>query len=231
MNELRIFNRNEFEKIKDFQKEKPDAVMGIVYAVEYDKGCCKIGMSSMPADRTFAIKHYISDYMQFPVNRIMISKWHTNYKENEKILHEQFSDCRIPNTELFVVGVEEVASFIENGGILMEDKSQEILDEIERCGKAIIDLGKSLLSGEFDRKTKPKSQAVIDYENMLMSEGALTRTVVEKTNEIINNYEEFYELKKKYEISSLKNAFIGMWLRFGIITEDDLKEVQGSVEE
>ena len=168
--------------------------------------------------------------MQFPVNRIMISKWHTNYKENEKILHEHFSNCRIPNTELFMVGADEVSEFIKNGGILLEDKSKEILDEIERCGKAIVDLGKSLLSGEFDRKTKPKSQAVIDYENMLMSEGALTRTVVEKTNEIINDYEEFYELKKKYEISSLKNAFIGMWLRFGIITEDDLKEVQDRVE-
>lgn len=199
MNELRIFSKNEFEEIKDFQKERPNAVMGIVYAIEYDKGYCKIGMSSIPADRTFTIKHYISDYMQFPVNRIM-------------------------------VGADEVSEFIKNGGILLEDKSKEILDEIERCGKAIVDLGKSLLSGEFDRKTKPKSQAVIDYENMLMSEGALTRTVVEKTNEIINNYEEFYELKKKYEISSLKNAFIGMWLRFGIITEDDLKEVQDRVE-
>lgn len=230
MNELRIFRKNEFEEIKDFQKEKPNAVMGIVYAVECDKGYCKIGMSSIPADRTFTIKHYISDYMQFPVNRIMISKWHTNYKENEKILHEHFSNCRIPNTELFMVGADEVSEFIKNGGILLEDKSKEILDEIERCGKAIVDLGKSLLSGEFDRKTKPKSQAVIDYENMLMSEGALTRTVVEKTNEIINNYEEFYELKKKYEISSLKNAFIGMWLRFGIITEDDLKEVKDRVE-
>lgn len=230
MNELRIFSKNEFEEIKDFQKERPNAVMGIVYAVEYDKGYCKIGMSSIPADRTFTIKHYISDYMQFPVNRIMISKWHTNYKENEKILHEHFSNCRIPNTELFMVGADEVSEFIKNGGILLEDKSKEILDEIERCGKAIVDLGKSLLSGEFDRKTKPKSQAVIDYENMLMSEGALTRTVVEKTNEIINDYEEFYELKKKYEISSLKNAFIGMWLRFGIITEDDLKEVQDRVE-
>ena len=129
-----------------------------------------------------------------------------------------------------MVGAEEVTEVIKNSGMVLEDKSKEILDEMKRYGKAIVDLEKSLLSGEFDRKTKPKSQAVIDYENMLMSEGALTRTVVEKTNEIINNYEEFYELKKKYEISSLKNAFIGMWLRFGIITEDDLKEVQGSVE-
>lgn len=51
MNELRIFSENEFEEIKDFQKERPNAVMGIVYAVEYDKGYCKIGMSSIPADR------------------------------------------------------------------------------------------------------------------------------------------------------------------------------------
>ena len=85
MNELKIFEKDEFLRIKDFQKEKPNAVMGIVYAIEYGDGFSKIGMSSVPANRTLTLKHYISDYMQYPVNRIIckLAAADTGFGKNE----------------------------------------------------------------------------------------------------------------------------------------------------
>lgn len=221
MNELKIFQKDEFYKINDFQKEKPNPVMGIVYAVEYNKGFSKIGMSSIPAERVPTIKHYISDYMQFPVNRIMISQWHTNYKENEKKLHKMFSDCRLPNTELFSVGIDEISDFIKNGGIIFEDKSFEILDEIERGGNALVEFCKCVVSGEYD--VKIKSKEMIEYENMLMSEGVLTKKVVEETKKIIDACEASLLFDVKCEISRIKGSFIEKWIKFGVIDEDDLR--------
>ena len=73
MNNIKIFEENEFNKIKNLQKEKPNSVVGIIYAIGYGNGVSKIGMSSFPANRTSILTHYINDYMQCPVDKILIS--------------------------------------------------------------------------------------------------------------------------------------------------------------
>ncbi len=174
MNELKIFEKDEFSQIKDFQKEKPNAVMGIVYAIEYGNGFCKIGMSSVPANRTLALKHYISDYMQYPVNRIMITTWHTNYRQNEKKLHEEFSDCRIPNTELFCVNVQDVVDSIKRGVICFEDNSAKLLDEIKRGSEYLIEFGKSVMRGDYDTHKTSVNEFEKMYDQMLKKSDSLT---------------------------------------------------------
>ena len=42
MNNIKIFEENEFNKIKDLQKEKPNSVVGIIYAIGYGMESAKL---------------------------------------------------------------------------------------------------------------------------------------------------------------------------------------------
>lgn len=221
MNEVRVFNNAEFGKIKEFQKEKPNPVVGIVYAIEYNDRFCKIGMSSVPSQRTSIIKHYISDYMQEKVTRIMISFWHTNYRENEKKLHEAFKDCRLPNTELFSVSVDEVVEFILDGGITFDDKSMQILEEIDKGSKWLIEFGESVMRGDFDQREESGKESFYDkYENMLRNAKILNDEIKFKARAFIEDYEEYLELKKESKIMRLKGYFFDKWVEYGLVNEN-----------
>lgn len=223
MNMLQIFCKNEFSKIEDLSSQKPNSVMGVIYAIEYDDKYCKIGMSSNPSNRISTLKHYISDYMQLSISRIMISKWHTNYQENEKIIHDYFSDRRVKNTELFSISIDEIVEFINKGNLIFEDESDEILDNIEHNTESLIQLSKSLMKGNYDPISQHETQkAVSEYEKMLRYEGALTKTVVDMTTEIINNYEIELLLNVRNEINRLQMCFLEKWVEFGIIDKEDL---------
>ena len=222
MNEVMVFNNAEFDKIKDFQREKPNPVVGIVYAVEYDNRFCKIGMSSVPAERTHTIKHYIGDYMQKNVTGIMISKWHTNYRENEKLLHEKFKDCRLPNTELFSVDIAEISELILNGGILLEDNSEEILSEIQKGSKAFLEFGKAVLRGDYSGRMEghDKNNFFDVYEQMLNSATCLSDDIIFTGRAFVDDYRAFLEEKANAEIMQLKAFFIDKWVEHGLLNEN-----------
>lgn len=218
MNEVKIFNSDEFCKIKDFQNSKPNTVMGIIYAIGYNNGYSKIGMSSVPAERVSVLKHYISDYMQKPVEKIMISKWHTNYRQNEKLLHKAFSDCCIPNTELFAVDVGEIESFIVNDGIVFEDRSAEMLEEIEKVGNGLIEFGKSVLRGDYDAKKDGFSFSKM-YEDMLNSSDYLTEEIIFTTRCFVDDYRAALEDYAESEIAKIKTYFVDKWIEHGFIDQ------------
>lgn len=226
MDKVRIFEKKNFSQIKDFQKEKPNAVMGVVYAIEYSGGYCKIGMSSFPADRTSVLKHYISDYMQKQVRKIMISEWHTNYRKNEKLLHEAFSDCRIPNTELFSVCVEEIALHILNEGILLEDRSEEILEEIKRESDLLIEFVKSVMRGDYVKKEKSEERFNFSemYDNMLESADALTDEILFTAKAFIDDYKAALEDSMELELMKLKSSFVDKWVKYGLINEECMSQ-------
>lgn len=217
MDELKIFEKDEFLRIKDFQKEKPNAVMGIVYAIEYGDGFSKIGMSSVPANRTLTLKHYISDYMQYPVNRIMITTWHTNYRQNEKKLHKEFSDCRIPNTELFSVNVQEIVDSIKRGTICFEDKSAEMLDEIKRGSKYLIEFGKSVMRGDYDTHKASVNEFEKMYDQMLEKSDSLTEEAVFTARSLVDSYRESLEDNMEKELNTLKRYFVDKWAAYGLL--------------
>lgn len=230
MNELMIFENEEFYKIKDFQNRKPNSVMGIIYAIEYGNGYSKIGMSSVPASRTFTLKHYISDYMQKPVARIMISTWHTNYRENEKHLHKEFIDCRIPNTELFSVGIDEICNFIYDGGILFEDKSKEIIEKINRRSDALIKFGESILNGDYDFREKNEFNFSKMYDDMLKSSKSLTDEILFTTRVFVDDYRASLEDSMKFELMQLKGYFVDKWIQYNLISEKDILNIYNSRE-
>lgn len=218
MNNIKIFEENEFNKIKDLQKEKPNSVVGIIYAIGYGNRVSKIGMSSFPANRTSILTHYINDYMQCPVDKILISPWHTNYKENEKKLHQHFSKFRIPNTEVFTVSVDQIAKFIvSDKGILFEDNSEEILKDIEQSGKALIEFGKSLLRGDF---YSSKSDFEEMYDAMLDDADSLTEEIIFTARVLVDDYRAALEDNMEAELSALKARFVEKWIEHGLIDEN-----------
>lgn len=221
MNELKIFENPEFGKIKEFQNEKPNPVMGIVYAIEYGDGFSKIGMTSIPANRTAALKHYITDYMGYPVNRIMISPWHTNYKENERKLHRIFDDCRIPNTELFSVTVQEIVSIIESGEILFNDNSKEILEEIKQGSEALIEFGKSVMRGDYCRTQSDVDCFNAMYENLLKKSDSLTEEVLFTARNLIDNYRFVLETNMEIELALLKSWFVDKWMEYDLLPKNE----------
>ena len=58
--------------------------------------------------KIISIENYGSDKL----GRIALSVPHTNYRDNERILHKFFSNCRKPDTELFNMEFEDVISKI-----------------------------------------------------------------------------------------------------------------------
>lgn len=220
MNEIKLFERKDFRLIKEFQKEKPNPVSGIVYAIEYGEGYSKIGMSSVPAERISLLRHYISDYMQNSVNRIMISPWHTNYRQNEKVLHNAFSDCRIPNTELFSVGIKEISDFILNNGLLFEDKSKEIIDEIQRESDALIEFGKSVMRGDYDFQKKDVCDFKDVYDNMLRTSDTLNDEILFITKGFIDDYRSALEDYTESELMKIKSYFVDKWIEHGLLNKN-----------
>lgn len=224
MNELKIFGKKDFCKIKDFQKEKPNSVVGIIYVIGYNNSFCKIGMSSLPADRTLALRHYISDYMQMSVDKIAISSWHTNYKQNEKLLHENFSSCRIPNTELFSCDIQEVTEFIQNDGIKFEDNSEEIFKNIQRGSDAVVEFGKAIMRGDFEQK----SENTFDekYNKMLKESNKLTDEILFSARFLVDSYKEALETRMEKELNALKGYFVDKWIQHGLIDKESVFDSQ-----
>lgn len=82
MNELQIFDNEDFAKIKEIENSNKGKYTGFFYVLEY------------------------GDFVK--IGRLAISIPHTNYVENEKHLHEYFKDKRKRGSELFDCALEEI---------------------------------------------------------------------------------------------------------------------------
>lgn len=107
--EARVFNS--VEEI-DNAGYKPTEFIGYVYAIEFgDK--VKIGCSANLHKRMVSLQNLAKNYCDCEAGRILVSPAHTNYAENEIILHEIFQDARFFNGELFNATIEEVLEAFE----------------------------------------------------------------------------------------------------------------------
>lgn len=96
---IKVFDKTTYNNLPSFQAKD----VGVVYAIEMgDK--VKIGFSTNPLKR---YKSFIgnSRYGNIELGRIAISKFHFNYKENEKQLHSLFKKYRKTQTELFDISL------------------------------------------------------------------------------------------------------------------------------
>lgn len=99
MSELQIYDSNEMEslKLRDLKSHKG----GYVYILEYADDLVKIGSSYNPYQRVKSMKMNVEKYGLRKIKRLAITQAHTNFRENEKLLHKIFADIRIDRSELF----------------------------------------------------------------------------------------------------------------------------------
>ena len=117
---------------------------GNVYMFELgDK--VKIGYSKNPKNRLVKIQRDFEFYSEEITGMIFISKSHTNYKENEKIIHKILEDKRIKR-EFFDVSLnDELISIFSKVKFLDETK------EIQKKSKGFVEFMKSIF---FKRQIK-----------------------------------------------------------------------------
>ena len=129
MNELQIFNNEEFGEIRILEKGNKDKYTGFFYILEWNN-IVKIGSTKNPYQRVLALKRTAENYGSDKLGRIALSIPHTNYRDNERILHKFFSNCRKPDTELFNMEFEEVISKIP-ANLEYADDSEKINEMAE----------------------------------------------------------------------------------------------------
>ena len=142
MKEFQIFNSYECEKIKAIEKNIKNSYVGFIYILEYGKNI-KIGYSQHPHTRIKSLKNQ-AEYGDCKLGNVAISKPHTNYTKNEKLLHEYFKQHRISGTELFSITLKQALldfpndlKFLDESERLTQKHEQylENLKKFSRCSK------------------------------------------------------------------------------------------------
>lgn len=124
MNNLKIFENEEFGEIKAIQNQTPD-YFGYVYILEYGD-LLKIGQSIQPYERIQALKRQCTKYADKKIGRVALSPKCTNYSKLEKQFHQIFAKYRKEGTELFDLPFEDAISQIKGQNIEYRDDSKEM---------------------------------------------------------------------------------------------------------
>lgn len=140
MNKLQVFNNEEFGEIRTIEESRCSNYVGFVYALELDD-IVKIGSTAHPHKRLVALRRQLEVYGNTRLGRVALSQEHTNYRENEKILHDYFREFRRGNTELFDIPLQRVVEV--SRGLAFLDESKAIKQESER----VCDFFKEILLG------------------------------------------------------------------------------------
>lgn len=143
--EWTCYNETEYELLKELDFANFSR-KGYVYVLEYGNKI-KIGTTKEPFKRLKSLKSMAENYLDTFTGRLLISKAHYNRFENEKVLHNMFSDSKIGNGELFS------ASFNEAIKKVVESKIEYVLEDTESTA-SIDDIIRKFLG---DRDYLPKS--------------------------------------------------------------------------
>ena len=156
MNELQIFKSEEFGELKEIQKETEKSYFGFFYVFEYGD-FVKIGSTNQPYERVMNLIRS-SKYNFVETGRFALSKRHTNFGDNERIIHKALDSYRNKGTELFQITLNEAINCIQRVNIEYKDESEQLEANSERItsmmkkyvtGEAYSDNQKTFYSQEF----------------------------------------------------------------------------------
>ena len=144
MNELQIFERENYTDLKAIDKKNKDKYTGFFYVLEWG-GSVKIGSSKYPYQRLMALKRTAEKYGDEALGRIALSVPHTNYRENEKFIHKIFSKERKSDSELFDLYFDEALDRLPDC-MDYKDDSEKLDEEATKVSDGF----KSFLMGKFN---------------------------------------------------------------------------------
>lgn len=129
---------SELEKLKTIKANK---FMGFVYLIEWGK-YVKIGCTDNPY-RRFCMFRHNARYFSDKLKRVVISEQHTNYRANEKEMHEFFNEKRKTDTELFDVSLDDAKNALSKLKLLDETevllaRSEEKAKEFDKHFQAVM---------------------------------------------------------------------------------------------
>lgn len=130
MSGLKIFEKDEYGKVREIEKSKSSDFIGFFYVLEWG-GNIKIGCTRNPYQRIMAFKRQAEKYGDTTIGRYVLSNPHTNYQENEKLLHKAFASARIVGTELFSLSLDMVIQNIPKE-IQIKDESEALACKAEQ---------------------------------------------------------------------------------------------------
>ena len=138
--EVKLFNSHEFGQLRGLEKENKDKYTGFFYILEYGN-FVKIGSTKSPHTRMQSLKRSAVNYNNSTIGRLALSAQHTNYVENEKVLHKHFSKFRKADSELFDLPFEDI---VNN---LPELEYKDETEEFERRADAFFEGMKRFMQG------------------------------------------------------------------------------------
>lgn len=138
---IKVFENPLGTEIKQIEKNKYYEYAGFVYAIEYGD-LIKIGCTRKPYQRLRALVK-TAEYGCFAIGRVVLTIEHTNYYNNEKIVHNFFSKYRVSQTELFDIKLEDLIKTFPT--LVYKDESKQI----EQQSIAVCNGFKNLLFGGF----------------------------------------------------------------------------------
>lgn len=108
---------------------RPTRFHGYVYILELEdrlekESKLKIGSTCNPKQRLQSLISQFTKYRQCSVGRFLFSEPHTNYRQNEKILINQFDTKRVGATELFYLSLEKFLKDYRKDIPLLDESSQ-----------------------------------------------------------------------------------------------------------
>lgn len=157
MNEIQIFKKPDFSKVKAFQDNIKNPYMGVVYACEFGEQV-KIGSSGKPYTHLMALVRQAESYGNLRIGSFAITPLHTNFRDNEKLLHSLFATSRVEGTELFSVRLLEAIDRMSE--LKLRDDSVALSKKSAVVTEGLKDIvtGKFFKGTSFDASSFPIAQ-------------------------------------------------------------------------
>ena len=151
---------------------------GFLYALEYGD-YLKIGRTKNLAQRISFLTYQAINYSQTDTRRIAYSIQHSNYAQNENILHKFFKDKRVGKGELFSLTLDDFLASMPQLTFKKELSGDSDNDEVT-------DIVNWLLEADYEKITGLPFETFLQWEN--------AKTPEEKNNAL--RYLEFERCKK-----------------------------------
>ena len=125
---MNITEKGKLITVHELKQIKREKGLGYFYIIEYGNGV-KIGNTDNPYNRYKTIEHLALHYGDTAIGRMFLSYAHSNYIQNERLLHKHFSYCRLygDKSERFDIKFDETINSLPD--IKLKSQIEEEYDE------------------------------------------------------------------------------------------------------